>query len=91
MDMRRDRASARSVKSVVLVEGISDQRALEALAERRGRDLEAQGISVVAMGGSKNVTRFLEMFGPQGFDVRLAGLCDAAEEGVGLGSDLTRN
>jgi hypothetical protein len=29
---------------VVLVEGLSDQRALEALAERRGRDLDAEGI-----------------------------------------------
>ena len=54
-----------------------------------------KGSLVVAMGGSKNVTRFLKMFGPQGLDVRLAGLCDAAEgdfnglEQAG-GSDLTR-
>jgi hypothetical protein len=83
---------------VVLVEGISDQVALKMLAERRGRDLEAEGISIVPMGGAQAIGRFLARFGPQGLDVKLAGLCDAAEEGVfqralqraGLGSDLTR-
>jgi len=82
----------------VLVEGISDQRALEALAERRGRNLDAERISIVPMGGAQAIGNFLELFGPRGFDVRLAGLCDAAEEGdfqrglerAGLGSNLTR-
>ncbi|MGH3129994.1 MAG: TOPRIM nucleotidyl transferase/hydrolase domain-containing protein, partial [Gaiellaceae bacterium] len=67
--------------SVVLVEGISDRLALEALAARRGRNLDAEGVSVVAMGGAQSIGRFLDLFGPQGLDVRLAGLCDAAEEG----------
>ena len=87
-----------SARSVVLVEGISDQRALEALAERRGRDLDAEGISIVPMGGAQAIGGFLELFGPQGRDLKLAGLCDAAEEGdfrrglegAGLGSNLTR-
>jgi hypothetical protein len=82
--------------SVVLVEGISDQLALQALAERRGRDLDAEGVSIVAMGGSKNVRAFLERFARQGSE--LAGLCDSAGEGdfrralewAGLGSNLTR-
>jgi hypothetical protein len=90
-----DRDDARAV---VLVEGISDQVALEALAERRGRNLVAEGISVVSMGGAQSIGRFLDLFGPQGLDVRLAGLCDVAEEGdfqrglerAGLGSKLTR-
>jgi hypothetical protein len=84
--------------AVVLVEGISDQRALVALAERRGRDLAAERIAVVPMGGAQAIGRFLGLFGPQGLNVRLAGLCDAAEESdfrrglgrAGLGSDLTR-
>jgi len=87
-----------SGRAVVFVEGISDQRALEALAERRGRDLDADGIAVVPIGGSKNIGSFLDRLGPRGLDVRLAGLCDAAEEGdfqrglerAGLGSNLTR-
>jgi hypothetical protein len=86
------------LRAVVLVEGISDQVALKALAERRGRNLDAEGISIVPIGGAQAIERFLMLFGPQGLDVRLAGLCDAAEEGnfrrglerAGLGSHLTR-
>jgi hypothetical protein len=65
----------------VLVEGVSDQVALEALAERRGRNLGAEDISILPMGGATNIRSFLDLFGPQGLDVRLAGLCDAGEEG----------
>jgi len=91
-------AEAFFARAVVLVEGISDQLALETLAERRGRNLAAEGISIVPMGGAQAIGSFLERFGPQGLNVRLAGLCDAAEESdfkrglerAGLGSDLTR-
>ena len=87
-----------TTRGVVLVEGASDQRALVALAGRRGIDLEAEGIAVVAMGGASNVRRHLEHFGPHGLDLRLAGLCDAGEEGIfrraleraGVGEDLDR-
>jgi hypothetical protein len=86
------------MRAAVLVEGISDQCALEALAERRGRDLAAEGVSIVPIGGAQAVGKFLKALGPQGLDVRLAGLYDAAEEGefrrglerAGLGSGLTR-
>jgi predicted ATP-dependent endonuclease of OLD family len=37
---------------VVLVEGLSDRHAVEALARRRGRDLVAEGVEVVAPGGA---------------------------------------
>jgi hypothetical protein len=85
-------------RAVVLVEGISDQVALEALAERRRRDLDAEGISIVAIGGAQAIGTFLARFGPHGSDLKLAGLCDAGEEGdfrrglerAGLGSNLTR-
>jgi hypothetical protein len=51
------------------------------------------------MGGSKNIRRFLEVFGPKGIGLRVAGLCDAGEEGdfqrglerAGCGSNLTRS
>ncbi len=89
---------AQQAGAVVLVEGVSDQGAVEALAERRGRDLAAEGISVVPIGGAQAIGKFLRQFGPQGLDLRLAGLYDAAEEGefrrglerAGLGSQLTR-
>ena len=86
------------VRAVVLVEGVSDQAAVEALALRRGRDLDAEGVEVVPMDGAQAIGRFLDRYGPRGLDVGLAGLCDAAEEDdfrrglerAGLGSDLTR-
>ena len=91
-----ERQDERFPRAVVLVEGVSDQLALEALARRRGRDLGAEGVSIVPIGGSKNIGRFLDLFGPRGADVVLAGLCDAAEVGdyrgalqrAGLGSNL---
>jgi len=63
-------------RGVVLVEGESDRRAVETLARRRSRDLEAEGVAVVAMGGYGNLPRVLERFG----DLRLAGLYDSGEE-----------
>ena len=59
---------------------MSDRLALEVLARRRGRDLAADGIAVIAMDGATNLGRHLERYGPGGLDVKLAGLCDAAEE-----------
>jgi len=86
------------LSAVVLVEGTSDKVALEALAERRGRNLEAEGISIVPIGGAQAISAFLALFGPEGLDVRLAGLCDAREEGdfrrglerAGFGSNRMR-
>ena len=96
--MDSDLATVAGARAVILVEGTSDQAALEALAERRGRVLGAQGVAVVAMGGATNIGQFLDLLGPRGLGVRLAGLCDADEEGsfrralerAGLGSSLTR-
>lgn len=68
------------MRSVILVEGVSDKRAVEALAARRGRDLAQEGIAVEAIGGAHAIGAALDRFGPRGLDVRLAGLCDAGEE-----------
>jgi hypothetical protein len=68
-------------RAVVLVEGLSDRSALEALAARHGRDLAAEGVVVAAMGGASNIGHFLDRFGPGGRDLRLAGLYDEAEVG----------
>jgi len=67
-------------RAVVLVEGTSDEVALQTLAQRRGRDLDAEGVSIVAMGGAQSIGRFLDRFGPRRLDARVAGLCDAGEE-----------
>jgi hypothetical protein len=87
------------VGTVVLVEGISDQSAVEALAARRGRDLAAEGVCVVPIGGATGVGRFLRLFAAHGLAAHVRGLCDEAEEGyfrrgleqVGLGTGLSRS
>lgn len=94
-DASRPTAGA-GASAVIVVEGVSDQRALEALAERRGRDLDAEGVAVVPIGGAQAIDRFLRRFDPTRAGARLAGLCDAAEEArfrrglerAGLGSGL---
>lgn len=96
--LRAMESLASLTSTLVLVEGISDRVALETLAARRGRDLAAEGISVVAIGGAQGIGRFLQALGAGGGDIRLAGFCDEAEERdfqrglerAGLGSDLTR-
>lgn len=61
--------------TVVFVEGASDRVALLKLAERRGRDLRAEGVEVVAIGGAHALPRFLASTR----SARLVGLCDAGE------------
>ncbi|MEU9254365.1 TOPRIM nucleotidyl transferase/hydrolase domain-containing protein [Streptomyces sp. NPDC048270] len=67
------------VRTAVLLEGASDLAAVEALAERRGRDLAAEGVCVVSMGGAMSVGRYAGLLGPTGLGLRLAGLCDERE------------
>jgi hypothetical protein len=71
---RADRA-----RVVVLVEGVSDQIAVETLARRHGRDLVAEGAAVLPIGGAHGAARYLRRFGPDGTGARIAGLCDHAE------------
>jgi len=90
MTQRRDRGTA-----VVLVEGVSDRIALETAAAARGRDLEAEGIAVVPIGGAHAIARALTELGLR---VRVSGLCDLNEEDVfrrglaaaGMGTPRTR-
>jgi hypothetical protein len=82
-------------RAAVLVEGTSDKVAIETLALRSGRDLDAEGVVVLAIGGAQAIRRFLSRFDD---GVGLAGLCDAGEEDdfrraleeAGLGANLTR-
>jgi hypothetical protein len=91
-------AKATAADAVLLVEGISDQIAVETLAARRGLDFCAQRMVIVPVGGAHAMTRYLKRFGPTGASLRLAGLCDVGEENVvrrglasaGIGSPGTR-
>jgi hypothetical protein len=86
------------VSTLVVVEGVSDQVAVETLAERRRIDLAASRVEVVRLGGAHRIARFLDQLGERGEAPRVAGFCDAGEEPVfrraleraGYGSDLTR-
>ncbi|WP_329100855.1 TOPRIM nucleotidyl transferase/hydrolase domain-containing protein [Streptomyces sp. NBC_01439] len=76
----RELAAHLDVRTAVLLEGPSDLAAVEALAERRGRDLAAEGVCVVPMGGAMSVARYTDLLGPPGLGLRLTGLCDEREQ-----------
>ncbi|MEW2489227.1 TOPRIM nucleotidyl transferase/hydrolase domain-containing protein [Streptomyces sp. NPDC048411] len=78
-DSAHELAARLPVRAAVLLEGLSDVAAVSALAARRSRDLEAEGICVLPMGGAMNVGRFARLLGPPGLGLRLTGLCDEGE------------
>jgi len=92
------RAAAEQGHTVVLVEGISDQAAIDALSQRRGRNLEKERVTTVPIGGATKIGRFLDLLAPQHLNVKLAGLYDIGEERyfrralerAGFASQLTR-
>lgn len=67
------------VRTAVLLEGPSDVAAVETLAACRGRDLAAEGVCVLPIGGAMSAGRFAALLGPPGLGLRLTGLCDANE------------
>jgi hypothetical protein len=97
--MQLAKSAAKRDRTVVLVEGLSDRAAICALAKRRGRSLDDEGVTTVAIGGATKILRFLDLLGPRGLDVKLAGLCDIREERhfqralerAGFGSSLSRS
>lgn len=75
----RELAARLPVRAAVLLEGPSDVAAVNALAAGRGRDLAAEGVCVLSMGGAMNVARFAGLLGLPGLGLRLVGLCDERE------------
>ncbi|MFE6779087.1 TOPRIM nucleotidyl transferase/hydrolase domain-containing protein [Streptomyces sp. NPDC057702] len=75
----RDLATRLSLRTAVLLEGPSDLAAINALAARRDRDLAAEGVCVLSMGGAMSVGRFAHLLGSPGLGLRLIGLCDMGE------------
>ncbi|MEV7425701.1 MULTISPECIES: TOPRIM nucleotidyl transferase/hydrolase domain-containing protein [unclassified Streptomyces] len=78
-DSAHELAARLPVRAAVLLEGPSDVAAVDALAESRGRDLAAEGVCVLSIGGAMSVGRYARLLGPPGLDLRLTGLCDEAE------------
>lgn len=83
----------------VVVEGVSDQVALEQLATRLGIDLAGEGVSIQPIGGAHAIGKFLRKAGPKSLKQDLAGLCDAGEMGefqraleeAGFGTNLSQS
>jgi hypothetical protein len=67
-----------TTRAVVLVEGVSDQIAVETLAARHGRDLAAEGVVVLPVGGAHGVRRHVQQLP----DLRILALCDVGEAHV---------
>jgi hypothetical protein len=91
-------AASAGAHTAILVEGWSDQAAVDALAKRYGRNLLTEGIIVVPIGGVTNLPQFAQALGQRGLGLQLAGLYDFAEEQYvrrsldqsGLGINLDR-
>ena len=85
-------------RTALLVEGASDALAVEASARRVGRDLEDDGVAVLALGGAGGLESSIKRLGRDGLGLRLLGLCDADHErrwagwleAAGLGRGLDR-
>jgi hypothetical protein len=88
----------RDLRAIVIVEGESDQVAIETLADRRAVDLAGSGVAIERLGGAHRIRKFLREVCAGDHVPRLAGLCDVREEPVfrralelaGFGSELTR-
>jgi OLD-like protein len=71
-----------TMRTVVLVEGVTDQLAVTLAARRLGRDLAASGVSVVPINGAHAMSRFLRELAADQPEARLTGLYDEGEEDV---------
>jgi hypothetical protein len=76
---RRALERAAGAGAVVLVEGISDQVAVETVATGLGRDLEAEGVVVFPIGGAHAMRNVLTTDALTVRPLRLAALCDRRE------------
>jgi hypothetical protein len=70
------------VHAIVLVEGVTDALALTLAAQRLGRDLEAEGVSVVPINGAHAISTHLRRLASEDRRAELAGLYDEGEEEV---------
>jgi hypothetical protein len=94
----REWAVCANARGAILVEGWSDEAAVNTLARRRSFDLRAEGIVVIPIAGATNFHSFVEALGPHGIGLHLSGLYDTAEEHCarralerdGFGTELTR-
>ncbi|KOG37164.1 TOPRIM nucleotidyl transferase/hydrolase domain-containing protein [Streptomyces resistomycificus] len=77
----RELAARLPIQAAVLLEGPSDVAAVNTLAASRGRNLAAEGVCVLSIGGAMSVGHYAGLLGSPGLGLRLTGLCDEAERG----------
>ncbi len=93
-----DRVLRERARSAILVEGWSDEAAVEAWARTCALDLLDSGVVVLPVGGITNLGKFVSALKAPGVSVRMSGLYDASEEfqtlrcleRAGFGTKLTR-
>ena len=86
------------MRAIVLVEGVTDELAVNLAARRLGRDLKAEDVSIVPINGAHAISRSLRQLAADEPGARLAGLYDEGEEEVirvaleraGFGRNLDR-
>ena len=85
-------------RSAILVEGWSDQAAVETWARTSAVDLPGNAVVVLPVGGITNMGKFLSALRAPGLAMKVSGLYDASEEALtlrcleraGLAAKLTR-
>jgi OLD-like protein len=87
------------VRTIILVEGVTDELALTLAARRLGRDLKVEGVSILPINGAHAISGFLRQLAVEEPGAKLAGLYDEGEEEVirtaleraGFGPNLDRS
>ena len=72
----KDKLEPLTARHIIFVEGISDRIVLERVAELTGRELDRLGVTIMEVGGCKNMKHVWNLFGADGFDIPTSILID---------------
>ena len=72
----KDKLEPLTACHIIFVEGISDRIVLERVAELTGRELDRLGVTIMEVGGCKNMKHVWSLFGADGFDIPTSILID---------------
>lgn len=72
----KDKLEPLTARHIIFVEGISDRIVLERVAELTGRELDRLGVTIMGVGGCKNMKHVWSLFGADGFDIPTSILID---------------
>ena len=72
----KDKLEPLTARHIIFVEGISDRIVLERVAELTERELDRLGVTIMEVGGCKNMKHVWSLFGADGFDIPTSILID---------------